>query len=77
MGRYEVQIYDSFGVEKDAYPGIECGGIYSRWIQEANVEGHSPSVNASKPAGDWQTFDIIFQAQDSMQQARKFKMPDS
>ena len=27
MGRYEVQVYDSFGVEKDKYPGIECGGI--------------------------------------------------
>jgi hypothetical protein len=62
MGRYEVQVYDSFGVEKDQYPGIECGGIYPRWIDEKNVEGHSPSVNASKPAGEWQSFDIIFRA---------------
>jgi hypothetical protein len=62
MGRYEIQIYDSYGVEKDKYPGIECGGIYGRWIKETNVEGHSPRVNASKPAGEWQSFDITFRA---------------
>jgi hypothetical protein len=62
MGRYEVQIYDSYGVEKDQYPGIECGGIYARWIGEQNVDGHSPRVNASKPAGEWQSFDIVFRA---------------
>jgi hypothetical protein len=62
MGRYEVQVYDSYGVEKDQYPGLECGGIYPRWINEKNVEGHSPSVNASKPPGAWQTFDITFRA---------------
>src|SRR6266850_1887344 len=62
MGRYEIQIYDSFGVEKDKYSGIECGGIYGRAINEKTVEGHSPSVNASKPAGEWQTFDISFRA---------------
>lgn len=62
QGRYEVQVYDSYGVKKDAYPGIECGGIYPRWINEKNVEGHSPRVNASKPPGEWQTFDILFRA---------------
>jgi hypothetical protein len=63
MGRYEVQIYDSFGVDKDKYPGIECGGIYPRWTQErGEFEGHSPRVNASKPPGQWQTFDILFRA---------------
>ena len=62
MGRYEIQVYDSFGVDKDKYPGIECGGIYPRWINEQNVEGHSPRVNASKPAGEWQKFDITFRA---------------
>jgi hypothetical protein len=63
MGRYEVQVYDSHGVEKDKYPGIECGGIYPRWTQERNeFEGHSPRVNASKPAGQWQSFDIVFRA---------------
>jgi hypothetical protein len=62
MGRYEVQVYDSYGVEKDEYPGIECGGIYPRWIGEQNLEGHSPRVNASRPAGQWQAFDILFRA---------------
>ena len=62
MGRYELQVFDSFGVGNDKYPGIECGGIYPRWINEQNVEGHSPRVNASKPPGQWQTFDITFRA---------------
>jgi len=62
MGRYEIKVYDSYGVEKDKYPGIECGGIYPRWINEKNVEGHSPRVNVSKPPGEWQTFDITFRA---------------
>lgn len=64
MGRYEVQVYDSFGVEKDQYPGIECGGIYARWSNEKKerIEGRSPRVNVSKPAGEWQSFDITFRA---------------
>jgi hypothetical protein len=62
MGRYELQIYDSFGVEKDAYPGIECGGIYPRWIDGKNMDGHSPLVNASQAPGEWQAFDVAFRA---------------
>lgn len=63
MGRYEVQIYDSHGVDKDPYPGIECGGIYPRWTEaRGEFEGHSPRVNASRPAGRWQSFDIVFRA---------------
>lgn len=62
QGRYEVQIYDSYGVDKDKYPGIECGGIYPRWLDNHEVGGHSPRVNASKPPGEWQSFDITFRA---------------
>ncbi|MBC8127888.1 MAG: DUF1080 domain-containing protein [Gloeobacteraceae cyanobacterium ES-bin-144] len=62
MSTYEFQVYDSFGVAKDKYPGIECGGIYPQWIEETNQCGHSPRINASKPAGEWQSFDITFQA---------------
>jgi sugar phosphate isomerase/epimerase len=62
MGRYEVQVLDSFGVEKSDYPGNECGGIYPRWLDEQNVGGRSPRVNASRPAGEWQSFDIVFGA---------------
>lgn len=63
MGRYEVQIYDSFGVVKDKYPGLECGGIYPRYdSQRHEYEGHSPAENVSRPPGLWQCFDITFQA---------------
>lgn len=63
MGRYEVQVYDSHGVAKDKYPGIECGGIYPRWTADrGEFEGHSPRVNASRPPGDWQAFDVLFRA---------------
>jgi sugar phosphate isomerase/epimerase len=65
MGRYEIQIYDSYGVEKGEYPGIECGGIYERWDNNRDpkgYEGYSPRVNASRPPGQWQTFDVIFRA---------------
>jgi hypothetical protein len=62
QGRYEIQVYDSHGVAKADYPGIECGGIYPRWVNEQGIEGHSPRVNASKPPGEWQTFRIQFRA---------------
>jgi hypothetical protein len=62
LGSHEVQILDSFGVAKSDYPGNECGGIYPEWINDANVRGHSPLVNASKPAGEWQTYDVIYRA---------------
>lgn len=62
QGRYEVQIFDSYGVAQSPYPGIECGGIYPRWIGEQNVDGHSPRVNASRAPGEWQSFDIRFRA---------------
>ncbi len=65
MGRYEIQVYDSFAVAKDAYPGIECGGIYERWDDKRKpqgFEGHSPRVNASKAPGEWQAFDVVFLA---------------
>ena len=63
MGRYEIQVYDSYGVEKDAYPGIECGGIYPRHSEaRGEFEGYSPRVNASLPPGQWQSFDVTFRA---------------
>ena len=66
MGRYEIQVFDSYG-KKGAYPGIECGGIYQRWDPKRGkgkegFEGHSPRVNASRPPGRWQTFDVVFRA---------------
>lgn len=64
-GRYEIQVYDSYGVKKGEYPGIECGGIYQRWDENREpkgYEGFSPRVNASLQPGQWQTFDVIFRA---------------
>lgn len=60
QGRYEVQVLDSWGVEKPAYS--DCGGIYQRWGPQGGYEGHPPRVNASRAPGEWQSFDIVFRA---------------
>lgn len=46
-GVYEVQVFDSYGKPLDPH---NMGGLYSRI---------TPSVNAEKPAGEWQTMEII------------------
>lgn len=53
MGLYEVQIYDSFQDKHEIYYNGQAGSIYKQ---------HSPLVNVSKPAGEWQSFDVIFTA---------------
>jgi hypothetical protein len=61
---YEIQIADSFGIAQPK--ASHNGGIYPR----AEVlpryryldEGIPPRVNASRPAGQWQTLDVIFRA---------------
>lgn len=53
MGRYEVQVLDSHGKPDDKLSQGDVGAIYS---------AAAPSTNAAKPAGEWQTFDIVFQA---------------
>jgi hypothetical protein len=50
--RYEVQILEDYGKPLD---GHSNGGIYSRII---------PAVNASKPAGEWQSFDVTLIGRD-------------
>src|SRR5262245_7093155 len=50
QGRYEVQVLDSYG---DAPASNGCGGIY---------KVAAPLVNACKPAGEWQSYDIFFRA---------------
>ncbi|MBI4580083.1 MAG: DUF1080 domain-containing protein [Planctomycetes bacterium] len=59
-GEYEIQILDSFGKEKVTFG--DCGGIYARWVNDQNVEGHAPRENASRPPGKWQEFDVVFRA---------------
>lgn len=51
MGRYEVQILDSY--QNDTYYDGQCAAIYKQ---------HPPLVNASRPPGEWQTYDILFTA---------------
>ena len=51
MGRYELQVLDSF--ENITYADGHASAVYGQY---------PPQVNASKPAGEWQTYDIIFTA---------------
>lgn len=60
QGRYEIQVFDSWGVEHPK--SSDCGGIYERWKDNHGYEGHAPRRNASKSPGQWQSFDIIFRA---------------
>ena len=65
QGRYEVQVFDSFG--KATIAEHDCGAIYQRWDPargkgNEGFEGHTPKVNASKAPGEWQSFDISFRA---------------
>lgn len=67
QGRYEIQVLDSWGVEKPEYS--DCGGIYQRWREDPGLEDHArgyegsaPRVNASKRPGEWQSFDVTFRA---------------
>ena len=60
MGRYEIQVLDSWGATELKYNA--CGGIYCRWIDEQPVGGAAPRVNASRPPGEWQAFDVVFRA---------------
>jgi hypothetical protein len=49
MGRYEVQVLDSYG--NVTYPDGQAAAIYGQY---------PPLVNASRPPGEWQSYDIIF-----------------
>jgi hypothetical protein len=63
-GHYEIQLYDSFG--KTELTGEDCGGIYPRAELRPKYtyldKGIPPKVNACKPAGEWQTLEVVFQA---------------
>lgn len=62
MGRYEIQVRDSFKKESQ-YAGNECGGIYERWDESREpkgFEGVSPRIDEAKAPGQWQWFDAVF-----------------
>jgi len=49
MGRYEVQVLDSYG--NVTYADGQAASVYGQY---------PPLVNVSRPPGEWQTYDIIF-----------------
>ena len=61
QGLYEIQIFDSYGSES-AMKTSDGGAVYHRWINNQGVGGSAPKVNASRPAGQWQSYQIWFQA---------------
>ena len=50
MGQYEFQVLDSYG-RTDTYADGTAGSIYGQY---------PPLVNASRPPGEWQVYDIYF-----------------
>lgn len=51
MGLYELQILDS--VSNPTYVNGQNAAVYKE---------HAPLVNASRPPGEWQTYDVVFVA---------------
>lgn len=49
--KYEIQILDSY--QNATYPNGQAGAVYKQT---------PPLVNAMRPAGEWQSYDIIYQA---------------
>ncbi len=65
MGRYEVQLLDSWGVRTPTF--ADLGGIYQRWDEARGAgregfEGTPPRQNASRAPGLWQHLEISFRA---------------
>jgi hypothetical protein len=68
MGRYEIQILDSYG--KTEVNHGDCGGIYQRWGENLD-NGHPPMVNASTEPGTWQKYEVVFRAPRFDEDGRK------
>ena len=51
--RYEVQIQNAHGIPEDEFKHSYCGSLYKL---------KKPDKLVSKPAGQWQTYDIVFRA---------------
>ncbi len=51
QSRYEIQVLD--GYNNPTYADGQVGAIYGQW---------PPLVNASRKPGEWQTYDIVFEA---------------
>lgn len=62
QGLYEVQVLDNY--DNRTYSNGQAGSIYKQ---------HIPLVNATKPSGKWQTYDIIYHAPKFDSIGRKVK----
>jgi len=51
QGRYEIQVLDSY--QNPTYADGQAGAIYGQW---------PPLANAARKPGEWQSFDIVFEA---------------
>jgi hypothetical protein len=51
MSRYEIQVLDAYN--NPTYADGQAGAIYGQW---------PPLVNPARKEGEWQTYDIIFEA---------------
>lgn len=51
MGKYEIQILDSY--QNATYIDGQCASVYKQ---------NPPMVNACRKPGEWQTYDILFEA---------------
>jgi len=76
QSRYEIQLFDSWGVEEIRHADI--GGVYQRWDEtrpegKKGFEGHAPRINASKAPGLWQTLHILFRAPRFDEDGRKIQ----
>ncbi|MDB5262972.1 MAG: hypothetical protein JWQ14_2253 [Adhaeribacter sp.] len=65
QGRYEVQLFDSWGEQNPKV--TDLGAIYERWDErrpdgQKGYEGHAPIQNVSKAPGLWQHCRIVFRA---------------
>ncbi len=49
MDNYEVQVLDSY--ENETYADGQAAALYGQ---------HPPLVNASRPPGEWQSYDVVF-----------------
>lgn len=53
QSQYEIQILDSYENESEIYVNGQAGSIYKQ---------SPPLVNACRPPGEWQSFDIVYYA---------------